>query len=95
VILEQLARENGTFFSDRTKPCVESSGLRRRDKEQCMIEVLGTSMSTSSFAMYTFSAAVIVQAVVLVCISSFADHGMCNSSFVGIWLSSILWMLQS
>jgi UMF1 family MFS transporter len=82
VILEQLARENGTFFSDRTKPCVDSGGLRRREKEQCMIEFAGTSVSTSSFAMYTLSLAVMVQALVLVCFSSFADHG---KSWVKRW----------
>ncbi|KAF2821990.1 autophagy-related protein 22-1 [Ophiobolus disseminans] len=84
VILEQLARENGVFFSDRTKPCVEvssSAKFRLRDEdvkketEQCMVTMLGKTMSTSSFAMYTFSAAVLVQALTLVCFSSFADHG--------------------
>jgi len=40
-----------------------------------MIKILNTTISTSSFAMYTFSAAVMVQAVTLVCFSSFADHG--------------------
>lgn len=82
VILEQLARENGTFFSDRSKPCIDHAGsLRMRaetgqtDNEQCMIEILGKAMSTSSFAMYTSSAAVLVQAVTLVCFSSFADYG--------------------
>jgi UMF1 family MFS transporter len=33
-------------------------------------------MSTSSFAMYTFSVAVMVQAITLLCTSSFADYGM-------------------
>jgi UMF1 family MFS transporter len=84
VLLEQLARENGSLFSDRLKPCVDhdDTGSRRvRDgqgqgeTEQCMIKVLGKVISTSSFAMYTFSAAVLVQAITLVCVSSFADHG--------------------
>ncbi|KAI4962119.1 hypothetical protein J4E86_001151 [Alternaria arbusti] len=86
VILEQLARENGVFFSDHSKPCVDhtaSGKLRIRDdadkkvgdSEQCMVRYLGRDMSTSSFAMYTFSTAVLLQAVVLICFSSFADHG--------------------
>ncbi|CAG5162059.1 uncharacterized protein ALTATR162_LOCUS6152 [Alternaria atra] len=88
VILEQLARENGVFFSDHSKPCVDHSAsgrLRIRDdagqkagggdSEQCMVRYLGRDMSTSSFAMYTFSTAVLLQAVVLICFSSFADHG--------------------
>jgi hypothetical protein len=41
-----------------------------------MVTLLGKTMSTSSFAMYTFAAAVLVQALTLVCFSSFADHGM-------------------
>jgi UMF1 family MFS transporter len=40
-----------------------------------MIEFMGRTMSTSSFAMYTFSAAVMVQAITLLCTSSFADYG--------------------
>jgi UMF1 family MFS transporter len=85
VVLEQLARENGHFFSDRSKPCVEHTGSVqvRADngtsdghKEQCMIRLLGKDLSTSSFSLYTFSAAVLVQAIVLVLFSSFADHGM-------------------
>lgn len=84
VVLEQLARENGHFFSDRTKPCIEHAGSVRiradngttdGQKEQCMIRLLGKDLSTSSFSLYTFSAAVLVQAIVLVLFSSFADHG--------------------
>ncbi|KAF3033397.1 Autophagy protein 22 [Didymella keratinophila] len=84
VVLEQLARENGHFFSDRSKPCVEHPGSVRiradngtadGQKEQCMIRLLGKDLSTSSFSLYTFSAAVLAQAIVLVLFSSFADHG--------------------
>ncbi|KAI8943060.1 hypothetical protein NX059_001097 [Plenodomus lindquistii] len=85
VILEQLARENGVFYSDRDKPCVDhgdaaAGRLRMRDEgkqggDQCMITFAGREMSTSSFAMYTSSAAVLLQALVLICFSSFADHG--------------------
>lgn len=45
-----------------------------------MVKYLGREMSTSSFAMYTFSTAVLLQAVVLICFSSFADHGTCHPS---------------
>jgi UMF1 family MFS transporter len=94
VILEQLARENGVFFSDRTKPCVEVQGagshrmrndVGQKETEQCMVEFLGKTMSTSSFAMYTFSAAVILQAVTLVCFSSFADHGRLSVPLALSW----------
>jgi UMF1 family MFS transporter len=91
VILEQLARENGYFFSDSTKKCVDhgdAGSLRMRAEgqnqtDQCIIRFLGKTMSTSSFAMYTFSAAVMVQAVTLVCFSSFADHGMSLHKHLG------------
>lgn len=87
MILEQLARENGVFFSDHSKPCVDHSpsakagraeggGTEKQGEEQCMVKYLGRDMSTSSFAMYTFSTAVLIQALVLICFSSFADHGM-------------------
>jgi UMF1 family MFS transporter len=65
--------------------CVEVSSSARfrlrdedakKESEQCMVTLLGKTMSTSSFAMYTFSAAVLVQAVMLVGFSSFADYGM-------------------
>lgn len=89
VLLEQLARERGFFFSDRSKPCVDhqsgtgSDGdptrlqIRANDdqKEQCVVNFLGADVTTASFAMYTVSAAVVVQAVTLVCVSSFADYG--------------------
>ncbi|EMD90738.1 hypothetical protein COCC4DRAFT_186353 [Bipolaris maydis ATCC 48331] len=87
VLLEQLARENGVFFSDPSRPCVSRSTSSSRrasegDKaaapassEQCMVTYLGMQMSTSSLALYTSSAAVLLQALVLVCLSSFADYG--------------------
>jgi len=87
VILEQLARENGVFFSDHSKPCIdhapsgkvgrgEGATTKKQGEEQCIVKYLGKDMSTSSFAMYTFSTAVLLQALVLICFSSFADHGM-------------------
>ncbi|KAF2014759.1 autophagy-related protein-like protein 22 [Aaosphaeria arxii CBS 175.79] len=87
VTLEQLARGQGFFFSDRTKPCVapyqsgsaeNPSTIRIRadgQEDQCVVRFLGSEVTTASFAMYTFSAAVLMQAITLVCFSSFADHG--------------------
>lgn len=85
ILLEQLARENGHFFSDRSKSCLEIPGdvarrAERGQKEQCMVTLLGKDMSTSSFSLYTSSASVLVQAITLVCLSSFADHGRLISS---------------
>ncbi|KAF1835587.1 autophagy-related protein-like protein 22 [Decorospora gaudefroyi] len=83
VLLEQLARESGVLVSDHSKPCVDtsSSGRNRRAEDtqqesaECMVTYLGRPMSTTSFAMYTVSTAVLAQAMILVCISSFADYG--------------------
>ena len=80
VTLEQLARENGVFFSDRSRPCTspESTGSARsrRDgkEDQCVINFLGGDVTTASFAMYTFSVAVFLQAITLILFSSFADR---------------------
>lgn len=45
------------------------------DTHQCIINVFGTELTTASFAMYTFSASVFMQALALVSVSSVADHG--------------------
>ncbi|KAK7192574.1 hypothetical protein DPSP01_006513 [Paraphaeosphaeria sporulosa] len=86
VLLEQLPRERGVLFSDRSKPCVGPPGsgdagkFRARagdaDREdQCIVRFLGSDVTTTSFAMYTTSAAVLFQAITLICFSSFADYG--------------------
>ena len=47
----------------------------QNENGQCVIRVFGTEVTTSSFAMYTFSLAVFVQALVLISFSPVADHG--------------------
>jgi MFS transporter, UMF1 family len=83
VTMEQLARESGVLFSDRTTPCTaapkDSASLIRRennDKDQCIITFLGSEITSSSFVMYTFSVAVFVQALTLISFSTFADYGV-------------------
>ncbi|TVY12654.1 Autophagy-related protein 22-1 [Lachnellula arida] len=85
VTLEQLARERGVLWSDKTTSCMAKkaaeTGARllsraaEKDNNQCVVNVLGAEITTSSFAMYTFSLAVFVQALALVFFSSVADHG--------------------
>ena len=89
VTLEQLAREGGVLWSDKTTPCVAktagkgAAALAARlltraaspDNNQCVVRVFGAELTTSSFAMYTFSLAVFTQALALVSFSSIADHG--------------------
>ena len=87
--LEQLARERGVLWSDKTTSCMakkaSETGVetavsllkRATDSEnhQCVVRVFGAEITTSSFAMYTFSIAVFIQALALVSFSSIADHG--------------------
>ncbi|RDW78064.1 autophagy-related protein [Coleophoma crateriformis] len=86
ITLEQLARENGVLLSDRTTPCGSSSrpllppnseisADAVKDLGQCIVRVLGLEINTASFAMYTFSISVLVQALLVVSISCAADHG--------------------
>lgn len=72
-MLESLARENGTLLHNG-KPCGPSNDKQNEEK-QCVVHVLGLEINTASFAMYTFSISVLVQALLVVSISSAADHG--------------------
>lgn len=90
--LEQLARESGVLRSDGQTLCVQPKAtgaghiarlvaraiVRREDDEdsQCIVRPFGRDMATSSFAMYTFSIAVFVQALVLISFSPVADYGI-------------------
>ncbi|RLM02029.1 hypothetical protein CFD26_109151 [Aspergillus turcosus] len=86
--LEQLARERGTLLSSHL-PCVGPSSpsiapgngtatvmLRRdgSDNGQCVVNLFGLQVNTASFAMYTFSLAVLVQALTLISFSALADY---------------------
>lgn len=63
--------------------------LRRdgADNDQCVVGLLGLNINTASFAMYTFSLAVLVQALTLISFSALADYGMTYQS-VGNCVSS-------
>ncbi|KAK3335402.1 vacuole effluxer Atg22 like-domain-containing protein [Cercophora scortea] len=75
ILLESLARENGVLLSDRTSPCGSSSDRLSESDGQCVVYVLGFEINTASFAMYTFSISVLLQALLVVSISCAADHG--------------------
>ena len=90
VTLEQLAREAGVLRSDGITPCVQHEDVQHRfarlirtaigrdesdTNSQCIITPFGRPMATSSFALYTFSIAVLVQALVLISFSPVADYG--------------------
>ncbi|KAG0649361.1 Autophagy-related 22-1 [Hyphodiscus hymeniophilus] len=94
VTLEQLARDRGVWFNDRTTSCMakvaDEAGtatallLSRKKEEhnQCIIHLFGGDITTSSFAMYTFSLAVLVQALSLISFSSVADYGNYRKKFL-------------
>ncbi|KAL3473360.1 MFS general substrate transporter [Aspergillus californicus] len=76
--LEQLAREQGYLLSSR-HACVgpdapvTGNGTTPAN-EACIVPVMGLEINTASFAMYTFSLAVLVQALTLVSFSALADY---------------------
>lgn len=92
VTLEQLARESGVLRKDGVTPCVQlqpAAGAGSRllhlltraaetdnKDDQCVIRPFGRETSTSSFALYTFSIAVLLQALTLITFSAVADYGM-------------------
>lgn len=67
ILLESLARENGVLLSDPSKPCGASED-KNSGGDQCVVYVLGIEINTASFAMYTFSISVLLQAILVVSI---------------------------
>ncbi|KAI9374862.1 autophagy-related protein 22-2 [Aspergillus egyptiacus] len=75
--LEQLAREQGYLLSSRhacVGPDAPSGNGTTPTNEACIVPVMGLEINTASFAMYTFSLAVLVQALTLVSFSALADY---------------------
>ncbi|KAG8532665.1 uncharacterized protein KY384_002542 [Bacidia gigantensis] len=54
----------------------------RGEAGQCIVKFLGIDINTASFAMYTFSLSVLVQALLIISISAAADHGRSRKSFL-------------
>lgn len=79
--LEQLARERGTLQTSH-QPCWGPDAPENNGDEQCVVGVFGLQITTASFAMYTFSLAVLVQALTLISFSALADYGMWNDLFL-------------
>lgn len=65
------------------------------DAKQCVVHILGVEINTASFAMYTFSISVLVQALLVVSISSAADHGQYRKKLLlsFAWIGSCSVML--
>ncbi|KAM0332125.1 hypothetical protein ACHAQA_002397 [Verticillium albo-atrum] len=94
ILLETLARENGVLLADRTTPCGTSDSKNKADG-QCVVYVFGAEINTASFAMYTFSISVLVQALLVVSISCAADHGNFRKKLLlgFAWTGSVAVML--
>ncbi|KAL4801402.1 autophagy-related protein 22-1 [Aspergillus unguis] len=88
ITLEQMARENGVLFSDKSTPCSASWKSPQTlqtiwappvsdasASSQCVIYILGAEINTASFAMYSFSVSVLIQAILIISMSGAADHG--------------------
>jgi UMF1 family MFS transporter len=96
VTLEQLARENGVLLSDPTMPCKASlasepsiwAAKPKPENAQCIVHILGTDINTASFAMYTFSISVAIQALLIISMSGAADHGRFRKTFL-LWFAFI------
>lgn len=73
--LEQLAREHGTLQTSHL-PCWRPDAPDHNGDEQCVVGIFGLRINTASFAMYTFSLAVLIQALTLISFSALADYGM-------------------
>ncbi|KAL5333410.1 autophagy-related protein 22-like protein [Aspergillus crustosus] len=77
--LEQLAREQG-YLPSSHRPCVgpdappTTGNGTAPTNEACVVPLMGLNINTASFAMYTFSLAVLVQALTLVSFSALADY---------------------
>ena len=64
-----------TGFSRATITVWTREAISLPDKGQCIIKILGSEINTASFAMYTFSISVLVQALLIISMSGAADHG--------------------
>ncbi|KAJ4384442.1 Autophagy protein 22 [Didymella sp. IMI 355093] len=101
VTLEQLARENGVLLSDHTTPCKASLPTvspsasftalfkpHHPETGQCVVNILGFEVNTASFAMYTFSISVLIQALLIISMSGAADHGRFRKTFL-LWFAFV------
>lgn len=88
ITLEDLARgsPSAVLASDPSRSCktkvdipemaaILSTRDRKHANNQCVFRILGLEINTASFAMYTFSISVLLQALVVVTMSGAADHG--------------------
>ncbi|KAL6235403.1 autophagy-related protein 22-1 [Aspergillus navahoensis] len=106
ITLEQMARERGVLLLDKTTSCTatwkspETSYTNWQDSRittsgQCIVYILGAEINTASFAMYTFSVSVLIQAILIISMSGAADHGSYRKTLLVLFaaIGSICTML--
>lgn len=59
-----------------------SRAPQHADSNQCVVHILGLEINTASFAMYTFSTSVLIQALLIISMSGAADHGRYRKTFL-------------
>jgi UMF1 family MFS transporter len=94
ITLEQLARDRGVLLSDKITPCMSTGEppignsttfSRPHNHEElpaCVVYIGSIEINTASFAMYTFSLSVLVQALLIISMSGAADHGKFRKKFL-------------
>lgn len=98
ITLEDLARgsPSAVLASDPTRSCKTKVDIPevaatlsaygnhpgKHANNQCVFRLLGLEINTASFAMYTFSISVLLQALVVVTMSGAADHGKFRKSML-------------
>ncbi|KAE8827526.1 hypothetical protein PTNB85_08879 [Pyrenophora teres f. teres] len=58
------------------------------EKGQCVVHILGIEINTASFAMYTFSISVLIQALLIISMSGAADHGRFRKTLL-LWFAFV------
>ncbi|KIW16089.1 hypothetical protein PV08_06140 [Exophiala spinifera] len=98
ITLEQLARDQGVLLKDKTTHCragwqtdhgvgpnatiFDEPKHRHNELPACVVYILGMEINTASFAMYTFSFSVLIQALLIISMSAAADHGRFRKTFL-------------
>lgn len=68
--------------STRNTTVFESPKHRHNELPACVIYFLGAEINTASFAMYTFSISVLIQSLLIISMSTAADHGRFRKTFL-------------
>lgn len=104
ILLEQFARDRGVRLEDHAVPCgspLPGSGANATlpgppgeigdptQAQVCVVRLFGTHfVNTSSFALYTFSASVLVQTLVVISMSGAADRGKFRKNLL-VWFAVV------